>query len=102
VDKHQFHFVNYPVERNSNISDIFYKIILNLNKGNIYQGVLKLSFFIKSLSSYGKNFKLNYNGTSIKYVNVNGKVLDASEIQYDNHGIFFDKKNLHEKQINKI
>jgi hypothetical protein len=75
---------------------------LNFNKGNIYQGVVKISFFIKSLSSYDKSFKLNYNGTSIKYLSVNGKVLEVSEIQYDNHGLFFDKKYLSEKQINKI
>jgi hypothetical protein len=67
--------VNYPIERNANISDILYKVIMNFNKGNIYQGVVKLSFFIKSLSPYGRNFKLNYNGTSVKYLSVNGKVL---------------------------
>jgi hypothetical protein len=75
---------------------------MNFNKGNIYQGVVKLSFFIKSLNSYGKNFKLNYNGTSVKYLSVNGKVLEPKEIQYDHHGLFFDKKYLNEKQINKI
>lgn len=101
-DKHQFGFSNYPIEKNANISDIFYKIILNFNKGNIYQGVVKLSFFIKSLSSYGTNFKLNYNGSSVKYVSVNGRVLEPKEIVYDNHGLFFDKNYLNEKQINKV
>ena len=48
---------------------------MNFNKGNIYQGVVKLSFFVKSLASYGKNFKLNYNGTSVKYLSVNSQVL---------------------------
>ncbi len=51
---------------------------MNFNKGNIYQGVVKMSFFIKSLSSYGKNFKINYNGTSVKYLSVNGQVLEPN------------------------
>jgi hypothetical protein len=45
---------------------------------------------------------LNYNGSSVKYVSVNGKVLEAKEIVYDNHGLFFDKNYLNEKQINKV
>lgn len=102
TDKHQFAFVNYPIERSPHLSDIVYKVILNLNKGNIYQGVVKLSFLVKSLNNYGKNFKLNFNGTSVKYLSVNGQVLRPSEITYDHHGIFFDKKLLNEKQINKV
>lgn len=51
---------------------------MNFNKGNIYQGVVKLSFCIKNKSQFGKDFKLNYNGTSVKYISVNEKILDPA------------------------
>lgn len=61
-----------------------------------------MSFFIKSLKRYETNFKLNFNGSSVKFLSVNGRVLEASEIVYDNHGVFFDKSYLNEKKVNKI
>ena len=75
-DKHQYSFVNYNLKRNSTIFDLQYRVIFNLNKGNLYQGVVKISFNIKSIKSFGKEVVLNYNGTSVKHITVNGTFLN--------------------------
>lgn len=55
--------------------DIHYKLILSLMKGNSYQGIVNISFWLDRLLDADDYFCLNYNGGGVKYVMVNNKRL---------------------------
>jgi hypothetical protein len=58
-----------------NIRNIKYQIILSLLKGNNYQGIVNITFELKSLNNR-EYFDVSYQGTGIKYLRVNNKKVE--------------------------
>jgi hypothetical protein len=85
-----------------NVKDICYKLILSLMKGNSYQGIVNISFWLDSLLDTEEYFKINYNGGGIKYVMVNGNKLEIKDVKYIDHLILIPKELMVQKGKNII
>lgn len=58
------------------LRDIHYRLILSLMKGNSYQGIVNISFWLEGLPDvHEQYFPVNYNGGGVKFVMVNGRPL---------------------------
>ncbi len=79
------------IETLNNIKDLSYRIILSLTKGNSYQGIVNVSFFLEELGKGEEHLYLNFDGGGIKYLMVNGKTIDFSKAKYINHKILISK-----------
>lgn len=85
-----------------NVKDISYRLILSLMKGNSYQGIVNISFWLDGIVDTEEHFKVNYNGGGVKYVMVNGKKLELKDVRYNNHCILIPKEMMIEKGRNGI
>jgi len=77
------------------LRDISYKIILSLMKGNAYQGIINLSFFLEHLPVGQEHLRITFRGSGIKYLMANGKTIDPKDINYTNHVILIQKEWLY-------
>lgn len=85
----------------NHLRDLHYRIILCLMKGNSYQGIVNISFLLDSFKDE-EDFKINFNGSGVKFVMVNGQALDARDVRYVEHCILIPKQLLKEKSRNNI
>lgn len=85
-----------------NVKDISYRLILSLMKGNSYQGIVNISFWLDGMVDTEEHFRVNYNGGGVKYVMINGKKLELKDVRYSNHCILIPKEMMIEKGRNGI
>ncbi len=85
------------------LRDIHYRLILSLMKGNSYQGIVNILFWLEGLPDvHEEYFPVNYNGGGVKFVMVNGQRLEPREVRYENHLILIKKELLVERAKNSI
>lgn len=94
--------VRHSIGYLDNVKDISYRLILSLMKGNSYQGIVNISFWLDCIVDTEEHFKVNYNGGGVKYVMVNGKKMDLKDVRYTNHCILIPKEMMIEKGRNGI
>lgn len=85
-----------------NVKDISYRLILSLMKGNSYQGIVNISFWLDCIVDTEEHFRINYNGGGVKYLMVNGKKIELKDVKYVNHFILIPKEMMIEKGRNGI
>lgn len=83
------------------IKEISYRIIFSLMKGSTYQGISIISFELERFSSED-DFTINYNGTAVKYLMINGMRIDPRDVVYLDHFIKIPKEVLREGGKNTI
>ena len=83
------------------LKEISYRIIFSLMKGSTYQGIAIISFELDAFSSE-EDFRINYNGTAVKYLMVNGVRIDPRDVVYLDHFIKVPKEVLREGGKNTV
>jgi hypothetical protein len=71
-------------------------------KGNSYQGVMSLSFFLEGFPLDEQGVALDFSGSGIKYLMVNGQVIEAKDIRFERHKIFLERDWLSEDARNSV
>ena len=94
--------VQHKIGHLENVKDISYRLILSLMKGNSYQGIVNISFWLDCIVDTEEHFKVNYNGGGVKYVMINGKKIELKDVRYSNHCILIPKEMMIEKGRNGI
>lgn len=67
---------------NPAIRNLNYRLILSLNKGNNYQGVVLIDFELGHLSQNETPLGVNYNGAAVLALVVNGVLIDRKNVVY--------------------
>ena len=101
-DAHRDRLVHHSIAYLENVKDISYRLILSLMKGNSYQGIVNISFWLDCIVDSEEHFRINYNGGGVKYVMVNGKKMEVKDVSYSNHCILIPKEMMIEKGRNGI
>jgi hypothetical protein len=71
-------------------------------KGNSYQGIVITTFQLNGFPFEGKDFLVNFNGSGVKYIMVNGRELDSRDVAYIDHYIRIPTQLLKEHGKNSI
>jgi len=69
-------------------------------KGNSYQGIVNLTFFLAD--SFSNDLTINFNGSGVKFMMVNNIALDFRDVQYQNHSIIIPRNLLKLNNKNSI
>lgn len=84
------------------LRDIAYRVIFCLMKGNAYQGIVTISFQLGTLPAETEKLKLNFRGTGVKFLQVNGRRFDRREVEYAGHCILLPRALLREGGKNSM
>ena len=68
-----------PITKKSIIS-LSYDIILNLNKGTTYEGVVKINVQYQKNKGNSQNLIIDFNGKSLLYLGVNDRKINEEDV----------------------
>ena len=84
------------------LRDVSYRVILSLMKGNSYQGVVDISFWLDSVPADQEHLALDFSGSGVKYLMVNGLVVEVKDITFQQHKIVLRRNWLKEGARNSV
>lgn len=82
------------------LRDISYRVILCVMKGCSYQGIVNVSFQLGKLRD--GPFALNFRGSGVKFLMVNGTRVDKRDVSFVDHLIGIPRELLREGGRNSI
>ena len=71
-------------------------------KGNSYQGVVDISFWLDSVPADQEHLALDFSGSGVKYLMVNGVVVEVKDITFQQHKIVLRRSWLKEGARNSV
>jgi hypothetical protein len=74
------------------VRDISYRAIFCIMKGSSYQGIVNVSFHLGKLRD--GPFALNFRGTGVKFLMVNGQRVDQRDVSFVDHLIAIPRELL--------
>lgn len=102
TDRHGNQMGEGRVKQLKYLRDIAYRVIFCLMKGNAYQGIVAISFQLGTLPSETEKLTLNFRGTGVKFLQVNGRRFDRREVEYLDHCISLPRALLREGGKNSL
>lgn len=91
IDRDEYSLIVRRPQYNPDIDLLRYEILLNLNKGTNYEGVVKIKTVSYKKNGNKSHLYIDYNGRAILYVAVNGRRLDEEEAIYNKQQVLIKK-----------
>ena len=87
TDPEEFSLLIHEPKYNSNIDHLSYRILLNLNKGTNYEGVVRIKTVSNRKTANKSPLFIDFSGKSIMFLSVNGHKIEEDQVVYNRHQV---------------
>ena len=96
-DKETYSLIASELKHNPDIDLLRYEILLNLNKGTTYEGVVKMKTISYKKAGNKSHLYVDFSGKVILFLSVNGRRIDEEDVFYHRQRIEIKKDWLYKE-----